>query len=85
MIPDVHNLKVLQNNSLDDYYQEIGPTDLFILNITNKTQYTNYEKPQDFESSPAKYKAVAYCFLWFLLIKNKLSPGNHQLNYFTKN
>ena len=80
---DVHNLKVLQNNSLDDYYQEIGPTDLFTLTVTNKTQYTNYEKPQDFESSPAKYKAVAYCFCGFI-DKDKLPPGNHQLSYYTK-
>jgi hypothetical protein len=80
---DVHNLKVLYNKSLDNYYQEIGPTNFFTLTITNKTQYTNYEKPQDFESSPAKYKAVAYCFCGFI-DKDKLSPGNHQLNYNTK-
>ena len=42
---DVHNLKVRYNNSLDSYYKEIGPTDLFDLTVTNKTQYTNYEKP----------------------------------------
>jgi hypothetical protein len=80
---DVHNLKVLHNNSLDNHYKEIGPTDLFTLTITNKTQYTNYEKPQDFESSSAKYKAVAYCFCGFI-DKDELPPGNHQLSYYTK-
>ena len=80
---DVHNLKVRYNNSLDSYYKEIGPTDLFDLTVTNKTQYTNYEKPQDFASSPAKYKAVVYCFCGFI-DKDKISPGNNQLSYYTK-
>ena len=80
---DVHNLKVRYNNSLDSYYKEIGPTNLFDLTLTNKTQYTNYEKPQDFASSPAKYKAVAYCFCGFI-DKDKISPGNHLLSYYTK-
>ena len=80
---DVHNLKVRYNNSLDSYYKEIGPTDLFDLTVTNKTQYTNYEKPQDFASSPAKYKAVAYCFCGFI-DKSQISPGNHQVSYYTK-
>ena len=75
---DVHNLRVLYNNSLDSYYKEIGPTDLFDLTITNKTQYANYEKPEDFASSPAKYKAVAYCFCGFI-DKDKITPGNHQV------
>ena len=79
---DVHNLKVRYNNSLDSYYKEIGPTDLFDLTVTNKTQYTNYEKPEDFASSPAKYKAVAYCFCGFI-DKDKITPGNH-LSYYTK-
>ena len=74
---DVHNLRVLYNNSLDSYYKEIGPTDLFDLTITNKTQYANYEKPEDFASSPAKYKAVAYCFCGFI-DKDKITPGNHR-------
>src|SRR5215204_141200 len=51
--------------------------------LTNKTQFHNYEKPQDFESSPAKYKAVAYCFCGFI-DKNQITPGNHQLSYYTK-
>jgi hypothetical protein len=80
---DVHNLKVLSNNSLNNYYKQIGPTDIFTLAITNKTQYTNYEKPEDFASSPAKYKAVAYCFCGFI-DKDKITPGNHQLSYYTK-
>lgn len=75
---DIHNLKVRYNNSLDSYYKEIGPTDLFDLTITNKTQYANYEKPEDFASSPAKYKAVAYCFCGFI-DKDKITPGNHQV------
>jgi hypothetical protein len=80
---NVHNLKVLSNNSLDNYYQQIGPTDIFTLIVTNKTQYTYYEKPQDFASSPAKYKAIAYCFCGFI-DKDKISPGTHQLSYHTK-
>ncbi len=80
---DVHNLRVLYNKSLDNYYKEIGPTDFFDLTITNKTQFQNFEKPEDFASSPAKYKAVAYCFCGFI-DKDKISPGNHQLSYYTK-
>ena len=80
---NVHDLRVLYNKSLDSYYKEIGPTDFFDLTVTNKTQYQNYEKPQDFESSPAKYKAVAYCFCGFI-DKDKISSGNHQLSYHTK-
>lgn len=80
---DVHNLKVLYNKSLDNYYKEIGPTELFDLTITNKTQIQSYEKPQDFKSSPAKYKAVAYCFCGFI-DKDQLTPGNHDLIYYTK-
>ena len=80
---DIHNLKVLYNNSLVNYYKEIGPTNFFDLTLTNKTQFQNYEKPQDFESSPAKYKAVAYCFCGFI-DKDKITPGNHQLTYYTK-
>jgi len=80
---DIHNLKVLYNNSLDNYYKEIGPTNFFDLTLTNKTQFQNYEKPQDFASSPAKYKAVAYCFCGFI-DKNQITPGNHQFTYYTK-
>lgn len=80
---DIHNLKVLYNNSLDNDYKEIGPTNFFDLTLTNKTQFQNYEKPQDFASSPAKYKAVAYCFCGFI-DKNQITPGNHQLSYYTK-
>ena len=80
---DVNNLKVRYNNSLADYYKEIGPTNFFDLTLTNKTQFTNYEKPEDFASSPVKYKAVAYCFCGFI-DKNQVTPGNHQLTYYTK-
>ena len=80
---DVHNLKVRYNNSLDSYYKEIGPTNFFDLTVTNKTQYQLFEKPQDFESSPVKYKAIAYCFCSFI-DKDKITPGNHQLSYYTK-
>jgi hypothetical protein len=80
---NVHDLRVLYNKSLDSYYKEIGPTDFFDLTVTNKTQYQIYEKPQDFESSPAKYKAIAYCFCGFI-DKDKISSGNHQLSYHTK-
>ncbi|MGE5863166.1 MAG: hypothetical protein ACM31H_05285 [Nitrososphaerales archaeon] len=80
---DVNNLKVRYNNSMAGYYKEIGPTNFFDLTVTNKTQYTGYEKPQDFASSPVKYKAVAYCFCGFI-DKDKLSQGNHQLSYYTK-
>jgi hypothetical protein len=80
---DVNNLKVRYNNSLDSYYKEIGPTDFFDVTLTNKTQFTNYEKPEDFALAPTKYKAVAYCFCGFI-DKDKISPGNHQLTYYTK-
>jgi hypothetical protein len=80
---DVNNLKVRYNNSLDSYYKEIGPTDFFDVTLTNKTQFTNYEKPEDFALAPAKYKAVAYCFCGFI-DKEKISPGNHKLTYYTK-
>jgi len=80
---DVNNLKVRYNNSLDSYYKEIGPTNFFDLTVTNKTQFTSYEKPEDFASSPAKYKTVAYCFCGFI-DKDKITPGNHQLTYYTK-
>ena len=80
---DVKNLKVRYNNSLDSYYKEIGPTDFFDLTLTNKTQFTNYEKPEDFASSPAKYKGVAYCFCGFI-DKDQITLGNHQLTYYTK-
>jgi hypothetical protein len=80
---DVNNLKVRYNNSLAGYYKEIGPTNFFDLTVTNKTQYTSYEKPHDFASSPVKYKAVAYCFCGFI-DKDKISKGNHQLTYYTK-
>ncbi len=80
---DVHNLNVRYNNSLDSYYKEIGPTDFFDLTVTNKTQYQLFEKPQDFESSPVKYKAIAYCFCGFI-DKDKITPGNHQVSYYTK-
>ena len=79
---DVNNLKVRYNNS-NSYYKEIGPTNFFDLIVTNKTQFTSYEKPEDFASSPAKYKAVAYCFCGFI-DKDKITPGNHQLTYYTK-
>jgi hypothetical protein len=80
---DVNNLKVRYNNSFNSYYKEIGPTNFFDLTVTNKTQFTSYEKPQDFASSPATYKAVAYCFCGFI-DKDKITPGNHQLTYYTK-
>ena len=80
---NVHNLKVLHNKSLENYYKEIGPTDFFKLTITNKTQYTGFEKPEEFESSPAQYKAVGYCFCGFI-DNEKLNPGNHELIYYTK-
>jgi hypothetical protein len=80
---DVNNLKVRYNNSLDSYYKEIGPTNFFDLTVTNKTQFTSYEKPEDFAASPAKYKAVAYCFCGFI-DKDKITPGNHLLTYYTK-
>ena len=80
---DVKNPKVRYNNSLNSYYNEIGPTDFFELVLTNKTQFTNYEKPEDFASSPANYKAVGYCFCGFI-DKDKITPGSHQLTYYTK-
>jgi hypothetical protein len=80
---DVHNLRVLYNNSLDNYYKEIGPTNFFDLTVTNKTQFQTFEKPRHFESSPAKYKTIGYCFCGFI-DKDKISLGNHQISYYTK-
>jgi hypothetical protein len=43
---DVHNLRVIYNKSLDNYYKEIGLTNFFDLTVTNKTQYQLFEKPR---------------------------------------
>ena len=36
---DVHNLRVLYNKSLDNYYKGIRPTNFFDLTVTNNTQF----------------------------------------------
>ena len=36
---DIHNLKVLHNNSLDNYYKEIGPTNFFELTLLKRPNF----------------------------------------------
>jgi hypothetical protein len=64
------------------YYKTIITPSFFDLTVTNKTRFGAdvYEKPSDFEKSPAVYKAVAHCFCG--LITN-MTKGTHELRYKT--
>jgi hypothetical protein len=80
---DVYNLKLLNDKYAgNEYYKVIKTPSFFDLTVTNKSQFASeeYEKPEDFQSSPYTYKAVAHCFCG---IVTKLSPGNHELRYKT--
>lgn len=79
---DVHNLKTIYDKYPgNDYYKIIKSPVFFDLTLTNKSRFTdNYEKPQDFESKPYTYKALAHCFCG--LVTN-LTNGNHELRYKT--
>jgi hypothetical protein len=80
---DVYNLKVLSDNfPQNEYFKTIRSPDFINLTVTNGSRFasTTYEKPEDFQSSPAVYKAVAHCFCG--LVTN-LTDGNHELRYKT--
>lgn len=64
------------------YYKVILTPSFFDLTVTNKTRFGAevYEKPSDFEKSPAVYKAVAHCFCG--LITN-MTAGTHEIRYST--
>lgn len=78
-----YNMKVAYDNFPQNKYFKIIKTPLlFDITVTNKSRFatTAYEKPEDFQSSPATYKAVAHCFCG--LITN-VTPGTHELRYKT--
>jgi hypothetical protein len=80
---DVNNLKVLSDNVPQNrYYKVIKSPNLFNLTVTNASRYASstYEKPEDFQSSPAIYKAVGHCFCG--LVTN-ITAGTHELRYKT--
>ena len=80
---DVNNLKVLSDSfPQNQIYKVILTTRFFNLTVTNASRFatTSYEKPEDFQSSPATYKAVGHCFCG--LISN-ITTGNHELRYKT--
>jgi hypothetical protein len=78
---DIHNLKVLKNNlPQSTYYKEIRTSSFYNQTVTNKTQYTDHEKPEEFRSSPAIYQGVAHCFCGFI---SNMSNGDHELVYHT--
>jgi len=80
---DVYNLKVLFDNFPKNEYFKIIKSPSFInLTLTNGSRFasTTYEKPEEFQSSPVIYKAVAHCFCG--LVTN-LTTGTHELRYKT--
>lgn len=80
---DVYNMKTVYDKYPgNDYYKIIKSPDLFDLTLTNKSRFTSdvYEKPEDFQSKPYTYKALAHCFCG--LVTN-LTDGNHDLRYRT--
>ena len=79
---DVKNLKIVKDNlPHGENYKEIRSGNFFNMTVTNATQYTLYEKPEEFQSTPVVYKAVGHCFCG--IIEN-LSTGAHQINYQTE-
>jgi hypothetical protein len=66
----------------NEYYKVIKTPSFFDLMVTNKSQFASeeYEKPEDFQSSPYTYKAVAHCFCG--LVTN-VTSGPHELKYKT--
>jgi hypothetical protein len=79
---DVNNSKLVYDKYPDnDYYKVIKTPSFFDITLTNKSRFVqNYEKPEDFQSSPHTYKAVAHCFCG--LVTN-LTAGDHELRYKT--
>jgi hypothetical protein len=80
---DVNNLNLVYDKYPgNEYYKVIKTPSFFDLNVTNKSQFASeqYEKPEDFQSSPYTYKAVAHCFCGLV---TGLTPGNHELRYKT--
>lgn len=78
-----YDLKVVYDNfPQNKYYKVIKTPSFFDITVTNKSRFasTTYEKPEDFKSSPATYKAVAHCFCG--LVTN-LTAGTHELRYKT--
>lgn len=63
-------------------YKTIITPSFFDLTVTNKNRFgaATYEKPSDYEKSPAVYKAVAHCFCG--LITN-MTKGTHEVRYNT--
>jgi hypothetical protein len=80
---DVHNLKVVYDNfPQNEFYKVMKSPSFFNLTVTNGSRYASstYEKPEDFQSSPAIYKAVGHSFCG--LVSN-LTAGTHELRYRT--
>ena len=80
---DVNNLKVLNDKYPgNEYYKVIKTPSFFDLRVTNTSYFASeqYEKPEDFKSSPHTYKAVAHCFCGFL---TNVTAGPHELRYKT--
>jgi hypothetical protein len=79
---DVYNLKVLSDNfPQNKYYKVIKSPSFFNFTMTNASRYaSDAEKPEDFQSSPAIYKAVGHCFCG--LVTN-ITAGTHELRYKT--
>ena len=80
---DFNNTKLVYDKYPDNnYYKVITAPSLFDIALTNKSRFASqvYERPEDFQSSPYTYKAVAHCFCG--LVTN-LTAGNHELRYKT--
>lgn len=78
---DIRNLKVLRNNlPLEAYYKEIRTSSFYNQTVTNQTQYTDHEKPEEFQSAPTIYQGVAHCFCGFI---PNFPEGIHELKYHT--
>jgi hypothetical protein len=80
---DVHHMKLLYDKYPgNDFFKVITTPSFFDLEVSHKSRFALevYEKPEDFQSSPYAYKAVAHCFC--ALITN-LTGGNHELRYKT--
>lgn len=80
---DVYNLKVLYDNFPQNQYYKVIKSPSFInLTLTNNSRFasTTYEKPEEFQSSPVIYKAVAHCFCGVI---SNITTGTHELRYKT--
>jgi len=80
---DVYNLKVVYDNFPQNQYYKVIKSPSFInLTLTNTSRFasTSYEKPEEFQSSPVIYKAVAHCFCG--LVSN-ITAGDHEIRYKT--